>query len=123
MEIEREFGRIVINGKEYKEDVVIYKDKVFMRPKELSADKKVEGHTVLSVAEIDKILEEIGEKPQVVIIGTGAEGKLPIEDEVIEKLKGMAIRVITQVTPEAIETFKELKSMGVEPLFIVHITC
>lgn len=112
MEISREPGRIVINGKEFTVDVVIYKDSVFERG---SSD-------TLSSSEMEEILNKIGEKPKVVIIGTGSDASLAIEDDVVTKLKGSGIRVVIQLTDEAIETYKELKSMGVEPLLIIHVT-
>ncbi len=117
------FGYIVINGKRYDHDVVICGDKVLERPKHLSKDKKsIYGHTPLTRKEVENIIEMCRDF-DVVIIGKGLYGALPILDEVMTLFRDLGKDVLIELTPKAIEILNNMLSSGKRVLGIIHITC
>ena len=80
------FGWIEIKGNRYGNDVIIHTDRtVSTRPKKRSRDLKPEyGHTLLPVEELDMVRNE---HPEVVSIGTGQSGSLPVTPEGLELLR------------------------------------
>ncbi|MHA1616947.1 MAG: MTH938/NDUFAF3 family protein [Candidatus Njordarchaeales archaeon] len=121
--IETGFGWIRIKETKFSHDVVIDPEgRVYRRPKELSASKKsIYGHTPLTREEVLKILEIVGDI-DLLVIGTGQYGKLPIEKEALEELRKRGVKVITSETPKAISRYLEVKDKyKVASLF--HVTC
>ncbi len=114
------FGYIVIDGVRYDHDVILF-DKVQRRRKELSADlKKKYGHTPLTGREITEYFGK--KKPEVLVIGTGQYGVLPLV-EVEETASKLGISVIKARAPEAIEIYNRLKDEGRRVAAIFHVTC
>jgi hypothetical protein len=105
------FGRIVIDGKEYSNDVIIFRDEV------KSWWRKV-GHEVC----LDDIKEIVKDKPEVLIIGTGASGCVVIKDEVKEFLKSKNIELIYKPTEGACKLFNEI-SKKKKIIGAFHLTC
>ncbi len=124
MKISTTFGRIIINGKEFTEDVLIdASGTVRKRPKHISANKKSQyGHTPLTKEELIEILRTFPET-SVIIIGNGQYGAMPVEDAVVEYAKSRQIEVILKETPDAIREFQNLAGQGKKVLGIFHITC
>ncbi|MCD6492104.1 MAG: MTH938/NDUFAF3 family protein [Candidatus Njordarchaeia archaeon] len=123
MQISTKFGQIRIGEKIYNFDVIVTADlSIIKRPKYLSKHKKKQyGHTPLTKEEIEYILN-LTEKPEIIIIGCGQYGSLPIEEEAKELLRSLKINVIIQKTPEAIQTFSNyVKRKNI--LGIFHVTC
>lgn len=105
-----EFGKIVVNGKTYTSDILIF-------------DKEVrenwwrkEGHK-LSLEDLREVLEF---KPEVLIIGTGYHGKMVVPKEVKNFIEDMGIRTIVLPTEEAVKVFNETKAKKVGAF---HLTC
>ena len=105
------FGKIVVDGKTYTSDVIVFKDRV--------KDNwwRKEGHRV-RLEDIEDILDA---KPEVVIFGTGAYGRVVVEKEVIEKLKQIGAEVIVEETAKAVEKFNKLQGKNV--VLAAHLTC
>ena len=105
------FGKIVIDGKTYTTDVIVFKDRV--------KDNwwRKEGHRVC----LEDIKEILREKPEIVIFGTGAYGRVVVDREVIEKLKEIGAEVIVEDTAKAVNRFNELKNGNV--VLAAHLTC
>ncbi|MDY6985498.1 MAG: MTH938/NDUFAF3 family protein [Candidatus Thermoplasmatota archaeon] len=109
------FGTIEIDGKVYYKDIVIDKGHVRKRKKKPSKKyKKDYGHTPLTID------EDIPWDCDVLVIGTGYDGAMPVMKEVYEEAdrRGVEIRVMN--TGEAIE---ELKSKGKNANSVLHLTC
>ena len=109
------FGRITIDGVTYEHDVVIDHGKIRKRNKKPSKKfRDAYGHTPLSVA------EEIPWNCRRLVIGTGANGNLPVMDDV----KHEAVRRDLQLTilPTA-EAIKALKKASRHTNAVLHITC
>lgn len=107
-----EFGRIVIRGKEYRNDVIVDEEGV-------EADWwRKEGHA-LQVEDLDAILRK---HPGTLIVGTGYSGMLKVEPEVVRMLESSGIELIAKRTREACEEFnKRAGSKGV--VAALHLTC
>lgn len=106
------FGRIVIAGKEYHGDVIVFHDHV--RPDWWRA----EGHS-LTREDLEEILAS---KPHTLIIGCGAVGMLRIPAETKEFIEGLNIHLIALRTAAACKEYNEhAVDAGVVGAF--HLTC
>ena len=83
------FGRIKIDGKDYRSDLWIINGEIAKRHKSISRNKLGTSHKV-SVEEIKRIVTG---KTRRVIIGSGASGLLSIEEEAVKYLKEKGIEV------------------------------
>jgi len=105
------FGQIIIDGKTYYSDVVIYPDHI------QSEWWRKEGHS-LTVEDVDKLLAI---KPDILMVGTGYGGfKVPIETEDYIKSKG--IKLIVQETEKICEKFDELSKSN-KVVAALHLSC
>jgi hypothetical protein len=110
------FGEIEVEGKRYTHDVVIEGGKVRKRKKGPSKQFREEfGHTPLSAG------EEIPWGGKRLIVGTGANGALPVTDEVLAEAKRRGIEVITAPTLEVCQLLEEVKKG--QAYAILHCTC
>ncbi|HIE23781.1 MAG TPA: hypothetical protein EYP68_06090 [Candidatus Korarchaeota archaeon] len=119
--IQVRFGSIRIKEKSYDHDVILHADSsITRRKKELSRDLRSKyGHTPLTVAEIEELVEE---GPEVVVIGTGIYGALPLLN-VKEYVRSLGIEYVIAKTPKAVEIYEDLCRRGKRVVAIFHITC
>ena len=109
------FGTIRIDGEIYDQDVVIDRGEVRLRRKKPSKRYRDDfGHTPLSVD------EKIPWKCERLVIGTGAQGALPVMPAVLEEAKRRGVKVKALRTKEAIEL---LRNAGGATNAVLHITC
>jgi hypothetical protein len=106
------FGRIVIDGKTYTSDVIVYPDKV-----DPSWWRK-EGH-LLQKADLHDV---IGAGPDVIVIGTGNLGVMKVPDSTISFLESKGIVIIVKKTAKAVEIFNEESKKG-KTVGAFHLTC
>ncbi len=121
------FGYVVINGKRYDHDVIIYPNgRVEKRHKELSSAKRgMYGHTPLSGEELAYYLSA-AESIDCLVIGMGQYGVLPLDDEaerIIEELRSKGVSVVVDKTPVIVKKCSEILSRCNNPLVIIHVTC
>jgi hypothetical protein len=111
------FGWIEINGERYEHDIVIHTDHtITKRQKKLSKPfKSSYGHTPLSGEELAFLAKE---KPEVVYIGTGQYGDLPLTPETQVMLAGFNPRI--KPTPEIL---RDLATETRKFTAILHVTC
>ena len=108
-----DFGQIVINGRCYTSDVIVFPDRV------RDSWWRREGHR-LHVEDVEGAVQE--EKPEVLVVGTGYSGLMKVLPETENYLKSKGIELIVQSTREACETFNRLvKSKRV--IAALHLTC
>ena len=108
-----DFGQIVINGRRYTSDVIVFPNRV------RDSWWRREGHR-LHVEDIEGAVQE--EKPEVLVVGTGYSGLMKVLPETENYLKSKGIELIVQSTREACETFNRLvKSKRV--IAALHLTC
>jgi hypothetical protein len=110
------FAEIEIEGERYTHDVVIDGGKVRKRKKgPFKQFRENLGHTPLSAE------EKIPWGGKRLIIGTGAQGALPVMNEVIAAAKRRGIEVIAKPTVEACHLLEEVKRG--QAYAILHCTC
>jgi hypothetical protein len=109
------FGSLGLDGVTYTRDVVIDHGEVRKRKKKASkAFREQFGHTPLSVE------EEIPWKCRRLVIGTGANGALPVMKEVRRAAERRKVELLLLPTGKAIEF---LNRQPKHTNAILHITC
>ena len=107
------FGRIVIDGRAYTSDVIVFPDRVedgWWRNK---------GHE-LCPADLREVVQE---KPAVLVVGTGKSGLMRVLPETEEYLKQQGIKLAVERTAEACKTFNRLRRSGEKVVAALHLTC
>ncbi|MGQ4913933.1 MAG: Mth938-like domain-containing protein [Candidatus Asgardarchaeia archaeon] len=108
-----DFGEMVVNGKKYTRDLIIFRDRI--RPDWW----RIEGHKL----HIDDLKEVLAEKPDILVIGTGYSGVMVVPKETIKYLEDKGIKVIIKTTREAYKIFNELIKEGKNVAGAFHLTC
>jgi hypothetical protein len=109
------FGSVRVDGVTYNHDLIIDRGKIRKRKKGASRRFRSEyGHTPLSAA------EDIPWRCRRLVIGTGADGALPVMDEVREEARRRHVELVIVPTARAIgalaQTTKDTNA-------ILHVTC
>ena len=106
------FGSITVGGKTYTRDVILYPDRV------RDSWWREEGHELC--------LEDIGEVlrfgPEVLVIGTGASGRMNVPEDVQEKIRSRGIRLFVARTDEAVRLYNQLAGAR-RIVAALHLTC
>ena len=106
------FGRMIIDGKTYTADVIVYPDRV-----DPSWWRK-EGH-YLNKEDLPDIIKA---KPAILVIGTGNMGVMQVPEVTIKYIEKQGIEVHVAKTGQAVEIFNELSS-GKKVIGAFHLTC
>jgi hypothetical protein len=110
------FGEVEIDGRSYEHDVVIQRGAVVKRHKKASKSRRdVYGHTPLSM------LEPIPWDAARLVIGTGADGALPIEPDVLAEAERRGVELIARPTAEACALLGSADAATTNA--ILHVTC
>jgi hypothetical protein len=110
------FGGIVIAGERFEHDVVVEAGHVRRRRKGPSKRYRDRfGHTPLSAD------EEIPWSARLLVVGTGANGRLPLMPEVWEQATARGVELIALPTPEACLRLRSLAERDTNA--ILHVTC
>ena len=107
-----QFGLIVVNGKKYTSDVIIFPDSV--------TDNwwRKTGHQLC----LDDIAEVITENPEVLVVGTGASGLMKVLPEVRQVVDARGIELIVEATDKACHTYNQL-CRSRRAVAALHLTC
>ncbi|MFP3902740.1 MAG: Mth938-like domain-containing protein [Armatimonadota bacterium] len=106
------FGQIVIDGHKYTDDVIIYPGRVD------DSWWREEGHR-LKVADIETIIEA---DPEVLVVGTGAYGRVAIEPAVKQRLEDRGIELLSAPTEEACKKYNDICD-DKKVVAALHLTC
>lgn len=106
------FGKIIIDGKTYTSDVIIYPEKVD------SSWWRKQGHSLY----IDDLKDVIAEKPELLIVGTGNSGVMVVPQETVSYLKSKGIEVNIARTNEAVKLFNKFQKEK-RTIAALHLTC
>ena len=106
------FGRMVIDGKTYTSDVILYPDKVD------DSWWRKSGHLLQK----EDLRDVIQYNPEILIVGTGAYGLMKILDEAKQFLEAEGIELISEETKEAYKIYNELKERK-KVVAAFHLTC
>jgi hypothetical protein len=107
------FGRIVINGQTYTDDLIV------IPPDVESGWWRREGHS-LCVEDLEKVLRA---RPEILIIGTGASGNMEVPDQVLSRLKRENIEPVVSETGKAVDIFNKKNERGKKVAGAFHLTC
>jgi hypothetical protein len=109
------FGSIRVDGVIYDRDLVIDRGKVRKRKK--SASRKFRGaygHTPLSIA------EDIPWRCRRLVVGTGADGALPVMPQIRDEARRRKVDLVVVPTAEAIGILTKARP---DTNAILHLTC
>lgn len=107
-----EFGRIVIKGRRYATDVIIYPDRVE------DNWRREEAH---SLSPID-LWAVVQARPEVLVVGTGRSGLMRVLPETEKYLREHGIRLIAERTTEAVRIYNQLCQSS-RVAAALHLTC
>ncbi|MFH1037059.1 MAG: MTH938/NDUFAF3 family protein [PVC group bacterium] len=106
------FGRMIIDGRTYASDVIIFPDRV------QGSWWRKNGHS-LCREDIEDVLRA---KPEVLVVGTGAGGVMKIPPAVAERIRAEGIELIARETASACRTYNSL--LGKRTVIgAFHLTC
>lgn len=106
------FGNIVVDGEGYSSDLKIFPEKI------IDDWWRREGHKI-HPEDIEEILEF---SPEVLIIGTGAYGRVEVPKKTVHILKEQGIETIAKNTEEACQKYNEICNEK-EVVAALHLTC
>lgn len=117
------FGVITVSGKTYNHDIYLYVNgKIEKRDK--SHSERIKGHRSLSIWELKKVLDG---NPNVLLIGMGQSGVLPMSDATIQWLESMRneknLNVIKANTPDILDKTNHFLALNKKVAGIFHTTC
>jgi len=106
------FGEIVIDGKRYTEDMIVFPDRVspgwWLK----------EGHLL----QLDDLKEALASEAEVLIVGTGTRQAMKVASEVVGHTKKVGIELLAFDTRTACQTFNHL--VGKRKIVAAfHLTC
>jgi hypothetical protein len=107
-----QFGKIVIDGAVHTKDVILLPTRV------ISGWWRKEGH-VLHITDLQDILSA---RPQVLVIGQGAYGRMRVKAEVEDALRAARIEMICLSTDEACQEYNR-RSLHDKVAAALHLTC
>jgi hypothetical protein len=106
------FGEIVIDGRRYSSDVIVYPDRVDSRW------WRQEGHSLLPT----DVWEVLQTPPDVLVIGQGSPGRMDVPSETRRQLQETGLEVIVEPTEQACKTYNRLRSKR-RVVAALHLTC
>lgn len=107
------FGEIKIDGREYKNDVIVFPDRV-------SPDWwRKEGHSLC----MEDLKEVLDYSPDVLIIGKGANGVMDVPSAIKKQLEEKGIDVIKEKTAAAVDIFNQKIEKDIRAAGAFHLTC
>lgn len=106
------FGLITIDGVTYREDVIIFPDRV------MPNWWRESGHS-LSLKDLDPVLKN---QPELLIVGTGAQRRMQIPSATSLKLDDLGISLIALPTNEACDEYNRL-AQDTKVIAALHLTC
>ena len=109
------FGSIRVDGVTYDHDLIIDRGKIRKRKKAASRKfRDAHGHTPLSIA------EDIPWRCRLLVIGTGAEGALPVMQQVRDEARRRKVDLMILPTARAIGV---LTGTTKDTNAVLHVTC
>jgi hypothetical protein len=107
-----EFGRLVIDGREFRRDLLIW-------PGHIKSDWwRQEAHLL----QAGDVAEALAADPQVLVVGTGNPGYLRVDPELEAYLQERGIEVVIKPTREAVPLINDLAGRR-RLAAALHLTC
>jgi hypothetical protein len=108
-----QFGQITINGQIYDHDIYINSSG------QIKPWWRKESHLI----EKEDIKEVFSEKPDFIVIGTGAYSVAKVSKEIEKLAKENKIELFIDSTGEAVKKYNELKNKNYKVAAFFHLTC
>jgi hypothetical protein len=106
------FGRMVVDGQAYTSDLIIF-------PKKINTSWwRKSGHR-LCLEDLEDVFEE---EPEALVIGTGFNGLMKVDEEVKGKARAKGIALFIEKTEKAVQNFNEIASKK-KAIGAFHLTC
>jgi hypothetical protein len=113
-----QFGEIIIDNKKYHQ-VLIIGDKIEERDYKKLKELFDTAHKI-GDWEIEAL---ISNNPEIIIIGTGQNGAMEIDEKIVKKFKDMSIETIIAEIPKAIEIYNDQVKLDKKVNALMHTTC
>ena len=107
------FGHMTVDGESYDQDLIIFPDKV------KANWWRDNGHT-LRTADLQEVIEY---KPELLVVGTGASGRMQTELQTKDTLNQEGIKYVEALTGDARKIFNEEMEKGTRVVGAFHLTC
>ena len=107
------FGKIVVNGQTYTDDIKIVNGQV------ISGWWRKSGHRV----DVEDVADILQSSPEIVVIGKGSPGLMKTSAALREKFAIQHIALIEKKTSKAIRVFNALYEEGRQVAAGFHISC
>lgn len=107
------FGKITVDGVEYQADLIVFPDSVY------KSWWRKEGHS-LCLEDLEEVLKR---DVEILIVGTGAYGKMKVPEELKSVLKSKGIEVKVFETDRAVKEFNTLIEQHQKVAGAFHLTC
>ncbi len=111
------FGSIVVEGKKYRRDILLFADG--------TVKKRKGGFLMFGSHKVKKQeLEELSQgQPEIIIVGTGTNGAAHIAPEAGSWAKGKNLSLLVQPSYDAVTRLNELVEQKKKVAVLIHITC
>ena len=107
------FGRVKVGDCVYRRDLIVYGEEV------LSPWMRREAHRLFP----DDLQWVLSRAPRVIVVGTGAVGRLSIPQETVDSLAGQGITLVGYRTARAVEEYNTRLKRGERIACCLHLTC
>lgn len=111
------FGSIVIEGKKYRRDVLIFADGTVKRRR---GGFLMFGSHKIKKKEIEELIQG---QPETIIVGTGTDSAANIAPNVESWAEGNNLNLLVQPSYNAVAKLNELTGQNKQVAALIHITC
>lgn len=106
------FGKVVIDGREYTSDVIMFPNRVE------TSWRRVDGHRLVA----EDLTEVLRDLPQTLVIGTGMAGLMRVSEETISALREQGVEVLVSLTTQAVKSYNARQAVR-KTVAALHLTC
>jgi hypothetical protein len=94
-----QFGRMVVDGQQHTRDLILLPDRV------VANWWRKDGHRL----DVEDLREVLDAAPQVLVVGTGAYGRMKVSEEIRQALEAAGIELRAARTGEAWRLYNDLR--------------
>jgi hypothetical protein len=106
------FGRVTVDGREYRSDLIVLPEGV------LDSWWRKEGHRLC----LQDLEEALRCRPEALVIGQGHPGLMKVPPELVEELEGRGIELFVAPTEKAVREYNRLCGLK-RTVAALHLTC
>jgi len=107
------FGHIVIDGRSFTSDVILYRDHVD------ASWWRQEGHRLLP----EDLTDVLRARPDILIIGTGYSGIMTVPKNTVAHIESQGIEIKVERTTQAVASYNSLQGHNKHIIAALHLTC